>query len=102
MHCNISVLLPANGPTMNHIYKDEFSRNDGFCGDNDIDCRRCQLYKRYALFHYFAVFRPVFGPIRDLLSENGAPFGADENGSQGAARLKDEGSIAVYSSGKFD
>ena len=34
--------------------------------------------------------------------ENGAPFGADENGSQGAARLKDEGSIAVYSSGKFD
>ena len=34
--------------------------------------------------------------------ENGAPFGADENGSQGAARLKDEGSLAVYSSGKFD
>jgi hypothetical protein len=34
--------------------------------------------------------------------ENGAPFGADENGSQGAARLKDEGNIAVYSSGKFD
>ena len=25
-----------------------------------------------------------------------------KNGSQGAARLKDEGSLAVYSSGKFD
>lgn len=34
--------------------------------------------------------------------ENGAPFGADENGSQGAARLKDEGGIAVCSSGKFN
>ena len=29
--------------------------------------------------------------------ENGAPFGADENGSQGAARLKDEGSLAAVS-----
>jgi hypothetical protein len=34
--------------------------------------------------------------------ETGAPFGADENGSQGAARLKNERSVEIYFSGKFD
>ena len=34
--------------------------------------------------------------------ENGAPFGADENGSQGATCLQNEGSFEIYSSGKFD
>ena len=34
--------------------------------------------------------------------ENRAPSGADENGSQGAARLQDEGSVEVYPSGKLD
>ena len=34
--------------------------------------------------------------------ENRAPSGADENGSQGATCLQNEGSFEIYSSGKFD